>query len=402
MKKTLELAAACVLAACAVVRAQDAPKLVGEKTIMKLDDGIEHRRSAGAWWMRLSPRARRVLYVRQTKWMYKTRRKDGTERQRRGYKLVLRDLKTGKDTPVPIPALFDRGFAIACLSMTVFDAAGKTLVVPVGEDANKDDYWEPRPPLNEKCKLGLYDIASGKLKTPGLKADLIVPTYHPNGKTLVVLAMERDAKKAKVHVTPTDKIRFRLLSKPGFPRSLCPTSDLMAMLVLSEGQRPRRGKFVLYDLKGDTVKAELIAGEEIGKMTSDNPQWTADGRYLYYAVVKEEERDGRKLRKVFTRIWDAKAGKEAGTLSGVCPIGAGPGAGTMVLTKLPHTEQRPRAPGEIVLHAQGDKTLGQELHRLGDASTRPISTQGKWLLFIRKDANGNEAACMAEIALPRN
>ena len=56
---------------------------------------------------------------------------------------------------------------------------------------------------------------------------------------------------------------------------------------------------------------------------------------------------------------------------------------------------------EIVLHAQSDKTLGKGLHSLRDDSLRPISTQGKWLLFIRKDEDGTETARMPEIALPK-
>ena len=93
-----------------------------------------------------------------------------------------------------------------------------------------------------------------------------------------------------------------------------------------------------------------------------------------------------------TRIWDAKAGKEAGVLADVAPIGPGPGKNTMVLSK---GQQR-----EIVLHAQADKNLGRGLHSLGDESIRPISTQGKWLLFIRKDKDGAESARIAEIAMP--
>ncbi len=58
---------------------------------------------------------------------------------------------------------------------------------------------------------------------------------------------------------------------------------------------------------------------------------------------------------------------------------------------------------EIVLHAQNDKALGDELHPLGDTSMRPISVKGKWLLFIREDANGiPNKAYIAEIALPKN
>jgi len=124
-----------------------------------------------------------------------------------------------------------------------------------------------------------------------------------------------------------------------------------------------------------------------------NPQWTGDGRYLYYFSTVDEQGEGKTRRRFVTRIWDAKLGKEAGLLAEAAPIGPGPGKNTMVLSK-----GRER---EIVLHAQGDKKLGKGLHSLGDDSMQPISTQGKWLLFIRKDDDGTETARMAEIALPK-
>jgi len=422
MKNAAKLTLLCMLTMSAVARAADAPKLVGEKVIMKLDDNIAYRENKGVWSMRLSPDGRRVLYARKK--MYKVTSDDGTQRDRRGYKFVLRDLKTGKDTMVPVPALFSDDFAVACLSMTVFDPTGKTLIVPAGRDGNKNGLTE----RTERCKAGLYDIASGKLTILGVEGNIILPTFHPNGKTLVVLAVEggdRGPTDVKVHITPTDKTKFRTLSKAGLIRNISPTSDLMVTVLVSEGEGEgkglRPGRCVLYDMKTDTVKAELADKDQGRRLTEHNPQWTSDGRYIYHVITKNERRDGRSHREILTRIWDVKAGKEAGILSGVAPVGPGPGKGTMVLVRFPARPlmppRAPRAAGgdndaakaqpaaprvtqEIVLHAQDDKALGRKLHRLGDSSTRPISTQGKWLLFIRKDDNGNEKACLAEIALP--
>lgn len=398
MKNTLTPAVLCLLAVCVAARAQDGPKLVGEKEIMRLDDKIVYRMFPGASCMRLSPDGRRVLYIRKKE--YKTTLPNGAVRSRNGYKLVLRDLKTGKDTPVPVPALFGRNSAGMWLTMTVFDPAGKTLVVPVGQDADKNGYTDIRPPKREKSKPGLYDIASGKLKTLDLEADVIFPIFSPNGKMLVVMAMDfediEDVRmKPKVHVTPTDKINFRVLSKQGLIRSICPTSNLMAMVLMPSGVDLRDAKFVLYDLKADTVKAELAEGEHATGVFLYNPQWTGDGRYLYYFGTVDEQVEGETRSRPVTRIWDAKLGKKAGVLANTLAIGPGPGKNTMVLIKGKGREQ------EIVLHAQGDKKLGKGLHSIGDKSTFPISTQGKWLLFIRQDDDGTRTACMAEIALPK-
>jgi hypothetical protein len=321
-----------------------------------------------------------VLYLRTKS--YKITVADGSKRDRKGCKIFLRDLKTGKDTVVPVPAIDGRS-AMMWMSMTAFDPAGKTLIVPAGRDANKNDFLD----RTEKCKPGLYDIASGKLTTLDVEGNMIFPTFHPDGKTLVVTAIEgRGAPgDVKVYSTPSDKIKFRTLSQTGLIRSISPTSGLMAMLL--------KDKFVLYDLKSYTVKAELGGRDEIRMLYEHNPQWTSDGRYLYYIKRKEEMRDGRRGKKFLTRIWDAQAGKEAGlipgTPMGIAPLGPGPGKGTMVLTRptiIPGRRGGTQMAMAIVLHAQDDKMLGDKLHPLGDTSMQPISTQGKWLLFIRDDA----------------
>jgi len=254
----------------------------------------------------------------------------------------------------------------------------------------------------EKCKVGLYDIASGKLKTLDIEGNVTFPTFHPDGKTLVVMTMEGagDPREIKVCITPTDKIKFRTIDKPGLPRSISPTSGLMVLLLVTEGQKPRPGRCVLYDLKTDTVKTELADQDHSRRIMKNNPQWTNDGRYVYHIMVKREQRDGRSHSETLTRIWDVEAGREVGILSGVMPVGPGPGKGTMVLVRL-RTQSSSNAEPRIVLHAQDDKTLGQKLHPLGDKSMYPISTQGKWLLYRPNDAKGNRAVCLTEIVLPK-
>ena len=394
MKNAVVLTLLWVLTTSPVTSSANGPKLVGEKAIMKLDDNIAYRETRGVFSMRLSPDGRRVLYLHRK--IYKATDADGSQRDRPGYKLVLRDLKTGKDTAVPVPAVHSDDYALAWLSMTVFDPTGKTLIVPAGRDANKNDFMEE----TERCKAGFYDIASGKLKTLDVEGNMTLPTFGPSGKTLLVLTVEGAGTPTgmKIHITPTDKIKFRRLSKAGLIRSVSPTSDLVAMLLITEGMP---GRCVLYDVKTDTVNGELIGKRQSPELMEYNPQWTGDGRYVYHIITNSEVRDGRSYRKILTRIWDVKAGKEVSLLSDVAPIGPGSGKGTMVLVRIPSTPSRVSGVREIFLHAQDDKTLGQKLHPLGDASMRPISTQGKWLLFIRKDADGKEKACLAEIVLPK-
>ena len=69
---------------------------------------------------------------------------------------------------------------------------------------------------------------------------------------------------------------------------------------------------------------------------------------------------------------------------------------TMVLAKAASSSDKP----EAVLHHVSSKA-GGELQRLGDDAIRPVSTRGKWLVYIRKAPGGEESACIAEIALPK-
>ncbi|MCP4374931.1 MAG: hypothetical protein GY794_01925 [bacterium] len=400
MKNAVTLILLCVLTMSATARAADGPKLVGEKEIMTLDKTIACLQRGGIRSMRLSPDGRRMLYLRKK--TYKITMPNGRSYDRQGVKFVLRDLKTGKDTTLPVPAVPEKLVGAMCLSMTMFDPTGKTLVVPVGVDPNKNDLADQ---WSEKSKVGLYDIASGKLKTLDLEDGVVIPAYHPDGKRLIVTVIEitRSKKDIKVYVTPTDKIKFRKLSKVGLIRAISPTSDLMVMVLMTPASL-RSAESVLYDIKTDTVKSELVKKGQSNVLLEYNPQWTSDGRYLYHLLVKHERSEEREYTEVLTRIWDAKASKEVGIYSSIAPIGPGPAKGTMVLVKNP---PRPRSsPGTqpaikvepgIVLHIQGDK----KLHPLGDKTMRPISTQGKWLLFVRKNADGKEKAYIAEIVLPK-
>ena len=390
MKNAVTLTLLCVLTISAAARAADGPKLVGEKEIMALrSKNIAYSENDGVSSMKLSPDGRKMLYFRKKAY---TTSIDGKKQMREGYKTVLRDLKTGKDTPLPIPAIPHEEFASTWLSMTVFDPAGKTIIVPAGQDGDKNGLAEK----NEKCKTALYDIASGKLTTLEIGGNFTLPAFHPNGKTLVVMVITGREGPAEIDVcvSPTDKIKFRSLTQTGVPRSICPTSNLMAMLLIPIGE-PRPGDCVLYDLTTDTVKSKLCGQDQADAFTKNNMQWTADGRYLYHVMTKNENRDVRRHTETLTRVWDVQAGKEVGVFSGVVPIGPGPGKASMVLWRR-QTASEPKDRPQVLLHTPDGK-----LKPFGDKSIHPISTQGKWLLYIRTDADGKEKACMAEIVLPK-
>ena len=266
-----------------------APKLVGEKEIMTLDDTIGVGHNRGLWMMRLSPDRRRVLYLRK-KICKSIIRPDGKPSDRTGYKLILRDLKTGKDATIPVPAFFSDANAVVYLSMMPFDPTGKTLVVPVCQDTNKNDFMDYE---TEKSKVGLYDIASGKLTILEIEADVTFPLFSSDGKNLVVMTMTmKSSLPVKVFVTPTDKIKFRKLSHSGRPYRICPTSSLMPMVLVV---KKKTGKCVLYDLKADVSKFDLTDKAPILGWLYNEPQWASDGRYLYLSTLKRVHRQGKTL-----------------------------------------------------------------------------------------------------------
>ncbi len=398
MKKNIFiLAIVCVLAFSVLARAADGPKLVGEKAIMDLDrKKIACRFNGGVSSMRLSPDGRKLLYFR--KGVYKTKRADGKERTSSGVKAVLRDLKTGKETPLPIPALYDEEYSAAWMSMTVFDPSSKTIIVPVGSDGNKNGLMDE---MSEKCVAGLYDIASGKLTKLKVEANLIFPAFSPDGKTLMVMGAIGPGTPGElfIRVSPAGKIKFRELTQTGLPRSICPTADLMVLLLFTEGEEPAPGNCVVYDLKTDTAKSVLAGQDQAEPLMKNNPQWTADGRYIYHVVLKKENRNGVRHRETLTRIYDVQTSQETGILSGLTPIGPGPGKNSMVLVRR-EKAPRPKIDSQVYLHVGDKKSPDGKLHPLGDKTILPISTQGKWLLFIREDDDGKEKACMAEIKLP--
>ena len=97
-------------------------------------------------------------------------------------------------------------------------------------------------------------------------------------------------------------------------------------------------------------------------------------------------------------MFDVQAGKEVAVFSDIVPIGPGP-KGSMVLVRAQSAKIEEKQ-SRILIHQQIKKSQEGKLTPLGDESVRPISTQGKWLLFIRKDKDGKETVRLAEIKLP--
>ena len=359
----------------------DGPKLDKQKLIVA-DDG----KADVAKFMhtaRLSPDGRHLLYM-QVKRVPFGAQAGQPARQRRIYHPILRDLKTGKDKPLPIPAYMHDELAVATISGRIFDLGGKKIALGAGIDTDNDGLHDFR---TEKMHSVVYDIASGKLTKLPVIDTAVLAKFDRTGKGLIIMSMSGGAeRKGKLLTTPLDKPKLRQLGKWGFPRGVCPGADVLALLLPPEQGAKRRVNFILYDLKADKQIAELPTHEQNTKLDDYCPQWTSDGRYLYYMDVKYDMQGERRERKLLTRIWDRTKGREAGIVVDVVPIGPGPGKSTMVVAK-----DRGRA--QMFLHDAATSAS----HSLGKDTMNAIAGEGKYLLYADKPADGKSGIYMAEI-----
>jgi hypothetical protein len=384
MKKLTCLLAVALMAS--VASAQDAEKksavkIVKETKIFALDKLRTIDENSGLHSMQLSPDGKTLLYARRLP------RANVQERLR--YHLVLRDIKAGTDTVMPGDPLESNDFLVACTSMRPFDATGKKIVIPVG--TNQDG--KPGRLGKGQMQPGIYDIATGKLDKLDMKAPIILPSYDATGKNLIVFAMfpgkrGSDMEWCKTIVSPVNKIKFRKIGVAGLPRTPCPIGDILPILLPPERKipdAPRQSELVIYDTKADKklTSPPLTSGR---KLDDYNPQWTTDGRYLYY-VDREMYKtpDGNTRRKQIMRVWDRKKSIEQSLTEDHIPIGPAP-----------------EKAGMIVLD---NKNYSYSLHDPATGKTTPlalkksriISVSGRFMVYVKKDKTGTNSVYRAEI-----
>jgi len=381
-----------IVAIASNVWAQDAKpqptvKIVNETRIFELDDSRNVRENAGMHSMRLSPDATMLLYVQRSAPAAKANA-DGAAQNRRGYRLVLRDIKAGKDTVMPGAPSGSDDFLVAYVSMRPFDADGKNVVIPVGLGPAD----EPVRIGKGQMQLGSYELATGKLKELDLIGPVVFPSYDAAGKNLIVFAMFMakggpDLALSKIVISPSDKIDFKKIGIMGMPRSPCPVGDILPVLLPPNRQdpnAPRKSGFVLYDTKAD--KQLLMLPIQSGNKLDDyNPQWTTDGRYLYYVDSENDATsDGKMRRKSITRIWDRKKTVEHAIIENVIPVGPAPGKSAMILIYKDRS---------CKVH---NPATAKTSPLLGDG-TRLINANGRFLLYVKPDKNGKQSVYRAEM-----
>jgi hypothetical protein len=362
-------------------------KLVDVEPIFALSDDAKVRETQGFGSMKLSPDGKKLLYIRRREVA-----PAAEGRSVRAYDLILRDLVTKKEKPLKIPAYTWDDIAIMMLSMNVFDPAGDRITLAAGVDRNGNglhDYRDAKEPL----QAILYDLASDKITTIDVQASIVLSTFDRTGKRLIIIKAERDARTGNMFTTPADKIDLKACSCWGLPRSVCPTADLLPLVILPSRETPgERSKmtFVAFDLNSDKILCTLPTHERNTKLDDCNPQWTANGRLLYYVDVEMTPDNGGQQRKRLSRIWDRTSRKVVGRVDRVVAIGPVATKTAMLLAS------RESGSDELVVH---DHAAGKRWMLSGE-SVRPINVQGGYILYVRADKNGKQTLYRARVQLP--
>ena len=376
--------------------------LANERLILKRRDRSYSIKTA-PWAMHLGPNAKHLLYVRSKS--AKIVSAAGRPKQETVCRLVLRDLVSGKDRVLPIPAMREDNHTTLLMTMNPFDPAGRKLILAAGIDSNGDGVFHSSGRgKRERLKLVLYDIASGKMTSLPLVEDRVLPMFDRSGKGLIVMSDNRDGKGGNLYTTPLLGLALKQLGMWGWPRSVCPTADVLPLVQV--GSMGSTGildcKLIVYDLKADRKIADLRADRIDTPFMHRNTLWTSNGRYLYYPdLARAGTNQSRKIK--VTRIWDRQTKKFVSVLVGAVPVGPGPAPSTMVLAQADKRTGKGEDRGwwdwknrRMTLH---DAASGHSWS-LGDKSMLPLRSNGRHVVYARPLATGGQAVYMARIVPP--
>jgi len=298
------------------------------------DSGWVPGENMGLGSARLSPDGTKLLYLHCERNVEKPEGYKGhCMWSGRIYRLALHDLKTGQEELLPIPADSWDDPLWALIARPIFSKDSKYVVVHAAVDENENGLFDK----DENVELATYDVASGTLKRLGTTSVGLIPMFCPSsGRMVVVVPMMAERSIALQIIDLSGKVTKQLTVK-ALPLAISPTCDLAAGMVL---KKERNQNLALIDLEKDKVLRQLPLAERNTKLDDISPQFTADGKYLYYIDLKDNDR-----RKLLTRVVAVASGEEVAVIEAHYPVGPGPGR-SMVLGKFKHGEDEPAA----VLH----------------------------------------------------
>ncbi len=370
---------AAVAVLCLVpVAAPGQTRLVNEKVLLSAGSGDQPLAAIHA--AQLSPDGKKLLFVR-VEAVTPAEGPGAESRARRSYRLVLRDLTTGKDTALPMAAgTFDDAF-LMLLSKPIFSPDSKHVVTFVPEDADKNGIWDHR---NEKLRLGLYDIQANTLARLDLTDDVILPNFLGNG--ILVVQWQVKATSGSLHWIKQVGAEPTKLQTAGVVLAVHPSKPqaLAMMLKAVEGQGRPEFSLKLLDVGADKVLAGLPLDPQNTKLDDFPPCFTQDGKYVYYVDVQR----GGDATKALTRVWNAPEGKPAIDIDQSVPVGPA-GANKMVLVRTTRGSRE----GDVGVHDPAANTWTA----LSDVKGVVLWAGDGKILYARKRDDGGMSVCLAEL-----
>jgi hypothetical protein len=324
---------------------------------------------------RLAPQGRAFLYVRGAQ--------DGTR------SLLLRDLESGREAPVPVTDPAETGGLLTRFSF--FSSDGSRLLVADMKRAQDG---------RRTAEVFIYDIASGKITPVALDAGMPIAHFLPDGRSVVVSLMGGGTPEQLVNLQlDLQTQERRTLNLPGWLQSVSPTQLLATVHARPErpraatgpstapssnppAQSERRAHFLLWDIGHDRQVTELPTHPHNSALDDVQAVWSRDGRYVAYI----DRSDDPEERNTLTRIWDTRSSEPAAAIPSTLPLGPGPGGGDFILASSATDAQQ-------ILHYDPQT---QQRSTLSAAGKRPVHAHGDRILYM-SDINGTPTLCVARL-----
>ncbi|MCK4625108.1 MAG: hypothetical protein KAV00_07355, partial [Phycisphaerae bacterium] len=218
MRKTTRMAVLCILWAVSTCAAAE-PKLINEKRVFPKGDPVWKKpRQYSLWAMRLSPDGKHLLYS-HPKGKPPLTPEGAPDFHKMQYEMVLRNLKTDKDTLLPINPL-KSGWRTGFTRFNMFDPAGKKLALAniVVEEQKVD---ERLTSVRTSMTLVLYDITAGKIIKTSIKDPRCIGKFDRTGKGLIGMKGRRSL---DIFTSDLGGVKLKTLAVKGFLQSVCPTA----------------------------------------------------------------------------------------------------------------------------------------------------------------------------------
>lgn len=304
--------------------------------------------------------------------------------------LVLRELATGRETPLPLGRQ-ERGMADVFTRFNFFSPDGRRMILMRPKNV------QPLPQRPE-FELVLFNIDKSQAIPIPITGGMSIAQFTPHGEKLVVSPMGAGRGEGiQSEWIDLETMQRQPLNLTGWVQSVSPKQDLATIYKPAARPRPatapatrpagprsdRRMHFLLWDLSKDQQVAELPTHPRNSALDDVQAIWSGDGRYVAYHDSPENEGD----RWPVTRIWDTNEQKAVALIRDTTPIGPGPAGTDFVLTSL----------GEGAAHILVHDASANRTTIISAGTKQLVHAHGDCILYIT-EKDGRPTLCLARLA----